>query len=736
MAEARQAVAFSFNLSSSGGLHFYYDVELIRDIWHTLVQDWRLTFLRLKNNISNSVFPLNPWTFLVFWFIATILMFNPIFPIRDPTWGVAAMVVKFFPFEKFWFAKFSQRVTELIVIYGLYYVVWLFHVQGVRWTLFVLLHYRRIMYERSGLSMTTKIWAMVLKYSTWMRKPKLYSYEGILPYLPLPSLEHTIKNYLLSVRPLLNDDDFEKMQQLSESFRKNEGRKFQRYLWIKWLLTSNYVSDWWERFVYLRSRTPLLVNSNFYGIDNINIGSTRQTSRAANIIHSMIKFRSKLQYEQWKPMMLGDLIPLSSAQHERQFDTTRIPGVEADRLRHFKSSTHVVVLHRGRYYEVYTHYRGDLLMPADIELQLEKIVSDTSQPAYGEEKLAALTAGERSHWAETRTRYFQRGGINNMSLDSIERAAFVVALDDVEYAYDPNNPTGLDKYAHWLLCGDGTNRWCDKSYTVCIMKNARAGINVEHSWADAPVSAAMFESVLVEDNRCGYREDGRCRGEPRFSLAPVRLRFALNEDCLECIDKSLVVARSLVEDTDLVVLHYTDYGKGFMKTCKVSPDGYIQLVLQLAYYRDTGKLDLTYEASMTRLFRGGRTETVRSVSSESARFVYAMSDASCTNAERREMLKIACNKHQQQYLDCMNGKGIDRHLFALFVISKYTGVRSPFVEAVIQEPWRLSTSQTPFGISGLFDVNAPENLAPGGGFGPVSEDGYGVSYIIVGEVSK
>ena len=46
--------------------------------------------------------------------------------------------------------------------------------------------------------------------------------------------------------------------------------------------------------------------------------------------------------------------------------------------------------------------------------------------------------------------------------------------------------------------------------------------------------------------------------------------------------------------------------------------------------QDMGKFSLTYEASMTRLFREGRTETVRSCTTESCNFVLAMVDPTQT----------------------------------------------------------------------------------------------------------
>lgn len=40
-------------------------------------------------------------------------------------------------------------------------------------------------------------------------------------------------------------------------------------------------------------------------------------------------------------------------------------------------------------------YDGRLLLPREIEQQMERILADTSEPMPGEERLAALTAGDR-----------------------------------------------------------------------------------------------------------------------------------------------------------------------------------------------------------------------------------------------------------------------------------------------------------------------------------------------------
>ena len=63
------------------------------------------------------------------------------------------------------------------------------------------------------------------------------------------------------------------------------------------------------------------------------------------------------------------------------------------------------------------------------------------------------------------------------------------------------------------------------------------------------------------------------------------------------------------------------------------------------------------------------------------------------NEEKRAALKKASDRHQMAYRDAMTGRGIDRHMFCLYVVSKYLEIDSPFLTEVLSEPWRLSTSQ-------------------------------------------
>ncbi|XP_075949741.1 carnitine O-palmitoyltransferase 1, liver isoform isoform X1 [Anarhichas minor] len=726
MAEAHQAVAFQFTVTPDG-IDLHLSHQAFTEIYLSGVRSWKKRIIGLKNSVITGVYPASPssWLFVVIAILATM------YTRSDPSMGLIAKIQEHLPVSQ----SMSNQCQTLVSAVLFSTMLWLLLIFTMRLCLKQLLSYHRWMFEKHGkMSTTTKVWVALVRIFSG-RKPLLYSYQGSLPNLPVPATKDTVKRHLESVRPLMDDTEYERMTKLSAEFESSVGKRLQWYLKLKALWATNYVSDWWEEYVYLRGRSPIMVNSNYYGMDFMYVTPTPiQAARAGNSLHAYFLYRRKLNKEELKPTRIpGTVIPLCSAQCERVFNTTRIPGEETDTVQHWQDSDYIAVYHRGRYFRLRMYHAGRLLSPREIESQIQKILDDPSPPSKGEAKLGALTAGDRIPWAKARAKYFS-SGVNKRSLDYIEKAAFFVTLDDEEQGGMADDPTRLDSYAKSLLHGKCYDRWFDKSFTVVYFKNGKMGLNGEHSWADAPVLSHAWQYVLSMDCfQLGYNAEGHCKGEVDSSLpGPQKLNWEIPPECEEQISGSLAVAQALADDVDVHVFAFEEFGKGKIKRCRVSPDAFIQLALQLAHYRDQGRFCLTYESSMTRLFKEGRTETVRSCTNESSAFVRALEGGEAADVCRR-LFQEASEKHQHLYRMAMTGAGIDRHLFCLYVVSKYLRVESPFLKEVLSEPWRLSTSQTPMHVE-MFDiVNYPEYVSCGGGFGPVADDGYGVCYCALGE---
>ena len=87
--------------------------------------------------------------------------------------------------------------------------------------------------------------------------------------------------------------------------------------------------------------------------------------------------------------------------------------------------------------------------------------------------------------------------------------------------------------------------------------------------------------------------------------------------------------------------------------------------LQLAYYRLHGKPCATYETASTRGFLHGRTETIRSCSSESLKFAKSFDDPDFTTKKKFGFFSQAAAAHLEYMNAASRGKGIDRHLLGL-----------------------------------------------------------------------
>jgi len=184
---------------------------------------------------------------------------------------------------------------------------------------------------------------------------------------------------------------------------------------------------------------------------------------------------------------------------------------------------------------------------------------------------------------------------------------------------------------------------------------------------------------------------------------------------------------ALVGAHDMAVLHYEGYGKSLMKKHKFSPDAWAQVVKQLAFWKMHGRPGVTYESAQTRKYKKGRTEVIRSVSSENAEFAKAMLEQHSGEGKKRDPTELrelfgkAVARHMQYSAWAADGQGVDRHLFGLKMSLK-EGEEVPELykdEAFSKSNhWELSTSQL---SSVYFD---------GWGYGEVVPDGYGLSYSI------
>ena len=614
-----------------------------------------------------------------------------------------------------------------------------------RFVLRQLLSYHGWIYERGTKSLKTKVWGFLLKY-VFIRRVvnKRMLYQGALPTLPLPALKDTVTKYLRTVEPFLSKDEYDDLKVKSEQFLGNEGPYLQNWLRLKWWISANYISDWWLNYVYLKARDSLCINSNWYGILYAEFMPTnRQAARAAAMTYNLLKCRKQLDNGTFEPQVIGGFVPLCMAQYEYCFSTTRIPGRDQDSIvkTEASESRHIVVLHKGRMYRVpvYDYATGNVLTPLQIERSLVSLLQSNDETDPREENIPALTAANRTEWATIREDYFLSNPFNRASLEVIEKAVFVLALDT-------ETPATLAEEGRQYLCGNGRNRWSDKSFTLCITANGKAGVHTEHAWGDAPTLAHVLEWVSTSDevrelyNESGdikpLKEDLEKQKDGTFVVyAPERIRFQISDTLKSKIDQVHKTYVQQIDDFDLAVGRWNTYGKEVCKKAKCSPDAWIQMAMQLAYFRDQGRCDQTYESSMTRLFVLGRTETIRTVSHESVAFVRAMTSESATKQEKQSALRKACEQHQKYSHDCMVGAGVDRHLFALYVVSVGKHRESPFLRAALGRKWKLSTSQvlTRQVPSEFHPKDWDQFHTPNGGFGPVADDGYGVSYCVFGE---
>ncbi|XP_044848332.1 carnitine O-acetyltransferase isoform X2 [Mauremys mutica] len=546
--------------------------------------------------------------------------------------------------------------------------------------------------------------------------------EG-LPCLPVPPLQQTLDRYLLALQPIISEEEWTHTKGLVDEFRKpgGVGERLQKSLERRARKTENWLSDWWLKTAYLEYRLPVVVHSSPGVVlpKQDFVDQQGQLRFAAKLIEGILDFKTMTDNETLPVEYLGGK-PLCMNQYYQIFSSCRIPGPKHDSVVNYakgkKSPLHITVVHNFQFFELDVYSSdGSPLTTDQIFIQLEKIWNTSLQT--NKEPIGILTTNHRNSWAKAYN-HLIKDKTNKESVRSIEKSIFTVCLDS------PIPRVSDDIYrsrmAAQMLHGGGSrwnsgNRWFDKTLQFIVAEDGSCGLVYEHAPSEGPPIVALLDHIVE------YTKKPELVRSPMIPLPmPKKLRFNITPEIKNDIEKAKQNLNIMVQDLDIKVMVFHHFGKNFPKLEKISPDAFIQMALQLAYYRMYGQVCATYESASLRMFRLGRTDTIRSTSVDSLKFVQAMDNPSKQNQEKVELLRRATQAHRAYTDMAIKGNAIDRHLLGmkLQAIEDLVSMPELFMDTAyaVAMHFNLSTSQVPAKTDCVMC------------FGPVVPDGYGVCY--------
>lgn len=542
-----------------------------------------------------------------------------------------------------------------------------------------------------------------------------------LPRLPVPPLQQTLQKYLKTVKPLVDEKDYENTENVVKEFGSPSGigPKLQTLLIHRAETTDNWLSDWWLRSAYMEYRMPVVMYSSPGMVLPSQTFRTKedQLTFASKVIAAALEYKALIDKNSIPLETMGKK-PLDMSQYSKILCTCRIPGETRDSMAYFsaESPKHVVVAHNNHFFklEVYAN-DGSVISEDQILRCLKDIVSQSAEKTV---PVGILTSQKRDVWGKV-YKELMKDEKNLKSVHDIQRSIFLISIDQ------PNKADGtLNKRtvaARQMIHGDGSesnagNRWYDKTIQFIVGSDGEVGITYEHSPSEGPPVANLTDYVMDYVLRAPSTKSTSGDVAP-----PVRLNFNIGSDVNEAVRAaSHYIDTELVKDLDMNCFTYKRYGKNFIKAQRLSPDSFIQMAIQLAYYRVHGKPGACYESASTRQFIHGRTETIRSTSVESVQFCKEMLANPASAEKAAEAIRSAVDAHKQYVTDAVNGYGVDRHLLGLKLTAIENGIEAPrFYQDYgykHSSTFRISTSQ----VAAKHDSFMC--------YGPLVNDGYACCY--------
>nr|XP_020446226.1 carnitine O-acetyltransferase isoform X2 [Monopterus albus] len=561
----------------------------------------------------------------------------------------------------------------------------------------------------------------LVRLVTQIPQRSLVHQEG-LPKLPVPPLKQTCERYLAALEPIVSEEELEHTRKLVEEFLKGGvGERLQKGLERQAQKTDNWMSECWMQSAYLDCRMPVAVyTSPGVVLPRMHFRDCQGQMRfAAKLITGVLQFKKMLDTDTLPVEYLYGK-PLCMDQYYKILSSCRIPDPKRDTVVNHATGktppTHITVVHNFQFFvlDVYNS-DGTPLTVDQIYMQLEKIWNSSLQS--NKEPVGILTSQHRNTWGKAYNNLI-KDKTNKESVRAIQKSIFTVCLD----APMPqlSDERYLSRVAAHMLHGGGArwnsgNRWFDKTLQFIVGEDGTCGLVYEHAPAEGPPIVNLIDHVVK------YMQKSELVRSPMIPLPmPQKLRFNITPEIKRDIEKAKQNMNIMVHDLDVKVLMFSHFGKNVPKQHKLSPDAFVQMALQLAYFRMYNTCCSTNESASLRMFKYGRTDVIRTTTTDSLKFVQAMQDPLKQNTERLALLQEAIKTHKENTYNAIHGQAIDRHLLRLKLqsIEDLTSMPEIFMDTsfAVAQHYNLSTSQ----------VGSKTDCVMC--FGPVVPDGYGVCY--------
>lgn len=436
----------------------------------------------------------------------------------------------------------------------------------------------------------------------------------------------------------------------------------------------------------------LNLNPFFLLEDDPTPARNNQVTRAASLVISALAFVRAVRKEELPPDMMRKQ-PLCMYQYSRLFGTSRIPTDNGCQIAQDPESKHIVVLCRGQFYWFDTlDANHDLIMTEhDVAQNLEAIRRDAEDVPVTESAkgaLGVLSTENRKIWSGLRDVISRDEASNNADcLNIVDSALFVVCLDDAEPLNGAqlcgNMLCGTSHIERGVQIGTCTNRWYDK-LQIIVCANGSAGINFEHTGVDGHTVLRLASDVYTDTIlRFAKSINGQApslwasnspdpaKRDPasfgNVSTTPHKLEWDMIPELATALRFAETRLADLIQQNEFETLDFMQYGKTFITSMGFSPDAFVQMAFQAAYYGLYGRVECVYEPAATKAFFHGRTEAIRAVSNESVNFVRTFW-ADNPAHKKIDALRKACEKHSATTRACAQAQGQDRHLYALLSV--------------------------------------------------------------------